>query len=303
MQGVELEALEREQVRLAGMVSQVDASDFGLLDDGGACALTLVAGVDVAYWPPAGATVPAPSPERAAAALVVLSFPDLCQVYSDVLEVDVALPYLPGLLGFRECPAYVRLLQRAAQAGVHAQVVLVDGCGVLHPRRCGSASQLGLAVGVPTIGVAKNLLAVEGLVTNSVREAMRRKQEETEATAASGRQVEAQQVQQQEHVEPAQAQRAQQTQQEQPSPAAAVLLSGSSGDVLGTAVCSSGVRRPIYVSVGHGLSLQTAVAVVRRCFRWISAPGSSVQYRMPEPLRLADQLASAHVRRALHGRP
>ena len=46
-------------MRLAGLVSQVDACDFGSLDDGGG-ALTLVAGVDVAYWPPvnpAGATV------------------------------------------------------------------------------------------------------------------------------------------------------------------------------------------------------------------------------------------------------
>jgi deoxyinosine 3'endonuclease (endonuclease V) len=154
--------------------------------------------------------------------------------------------------------------------------VLVDGCGVLHPRRCGSASQLGLAAGVPTIGVAKNLLAVEGLATNSVREAMRREQE-TGAAAAGGRQQA--HAEAEERMRPVQPQRAQQAQQEPPSPAAAVLLSGSSGDVLGAAVCPSGIRRPIYVSVGHGLSLQTAVAVVRCCCRWIPAPGSSVQYR------------------------
>ena len=32
------------------------------------------------------------------------------------------------------------------------QLLLVDGFGVLHPRRCGSASQLGVLAGLPTGG-------------------------------------------------------------------------------------------------------------------------------------------------------
>jgi deoxyribonuclease V len=37
-------------------------------------------------------------------------------------------------------------------------ILLVDGNGILHPYRCGLASQAGLTLGIPTIGVAKTLL-------------------------------------------------------------------------------------------------------------------------------------------------
>ena len=38
------------------------------------------------------------------------------------------------------------------------QVLLVDGSGVLHPRRCGSASHLGVLADLPTVGVTKSPL-------------------------------------------------------------------------------------------------------------------------------------------------
>lgn len=34
----------------------------------------------------------------------------------------------------------------------------MDGHGILHPRRCGLASYIGIVTNLPTIGVAKNLL-------------------------------------------------------------------------------------------------------------------------------------------------
>ncbi len=49
---------------------------------------------------------------------------------------------------------------------------MVDGCGVLHPRFCGSACQLGVTSGYPAVGVAKNLLAVHGLNLADVRQAL-----------------------------------------------------------------------------------------------------------------------------------
>jgi deoxyinosine 3'endonuclease (endonuclease V) len=88
----------------------------------------------------------------------------------DYEEVDLDVPYAAGFLGFREVPAFLRLLRRPLS--VKPQCLLVDGFGKLHPRQCGSASHLGVLIGIPTIGVGKNLLAVDGLSEAQVRQDM-----------------------------------------------------------------------------------------------------------------------------------
>ncbi|MEZ5444209.1 MAG: deoxyribonuclease V [Gammaproteobacteria bacterium] len=47
--------------------------------------------------------------------------------------------------------------------------------------------------------------------------------------------------------------------------------------------------RPVFVSIGHRISLPTAIDYVQRCV---------TRYRLPEPTRLADRIASARGRRA-----
>ncbi|KAL4439705.1 hypothetical protein ABPG75_002706 [Micractinium tetrahymenae] len=102
--------------------------------------------------------------ERAAAALALLSFPELEVQHVELFELpELGAPYLPGFLGFREVPAYLELLRRAGQRGMHPQLLLVDGSGMLHPRRCGSASHLGVLSGQPPVGVAKTLPQVGGI--------------------------------------------------------------------------------------------------------------------------------------------
>ncbi len=55
--------------------------------------------------------------------------------------------------------------------GYHlVEVVLVDGCGVLHPQGFGSACHLGVSTDTPTVGVSKTWLNVEGLDRGKVRE-------------------------------------------------------------------------------------------------------------------------------------
>ena len=66
---------------------------------------------------------------------------------------DVAVPYIPGFLSFREGPA----VSAALDALKHEfGVVCFDGQGYAHPRRCGLASHVAITLDVPGVGVAKS---------------------------------------------------------------------------------------------------------------------------------------------------
>lgn len=89
------------------------------------------------------------------AAVVVLSWPGLAMVEQAVHREPTRMPYIPGLLSFREVPA---TLAAFATLAVRPELVMVDGQGIAHPRRLGVASHLGLWLDLPTIGVAKSRL-------------------------------------------------------------------------------------------------------------------------------------------------
>ncbi len=122
-----LEELRRIQRELSKKVS-LETEDFDV-----------VCGFDAAYFD-----------RKAVGALVCLG--DEVTVLSDVFEVK--FPYIPGYLGFREFP-FVRELVRRVKG---KPLIFLDGHGILHPRKFGYATHVGVLLDLPTVGVAKALL-------------------------------------------------------------------------------------------------------------------------------------------------
>jgi len=89
------------------------------------------------------------------AAAVVLDARTLTVIERVLVRVPTRMPYIPGLLSFREIPGAMAALARLETT---PDLTLVDGHGIAHPRRLGVATHLGLVTGLATIGVAKKRL-------------------------------------------------------------------------------------------------------------------------------------------------
>ncbi|MDR0806891.1 MAG: deoxyribonuclease V [Enterobacteriaceae bacterium] len=164
------------------------------------------------------------------AAIAVLRYPSLELAEYQIARVPTSLPYIPGLLSFRECPALVAAWQ---QLTIKPQLVFVDGQGIAHPRRLGVASHFGLLVDVPTIGVAKNRLCGKfAPLSDKVGDL-------------------------------------------------APLTDGD--EQIGWVWNSKARCKPLYISIGHRISQESALNWVQCCMRG---------YRLPEPIRWADAIAS-----------
>jgi len=176
----------------------------------------LIAGVDISAGKAQG---------MATAAVVVLSYPELALVETQVAQGRLDFPYIAGLLSFRESPLTLAACERLI---ITPDLILVDGQGVAHPRRFGLASHLGLFWDTPTIGCAKSRLCgsheLPGIESGSYAEVVDR------------------------------------------------------GEIIGAALRTRPGVKPVYVSIGHKVDLQTAIHWVLNCCRG---------YRLPEPVRLA----------------
>ena len=114
--------------------------------------LHFVAGVDISVSKVRG---------TATAAVVILRYPELIAVEVRKASGKLTLPYIPGLLSFRESPL---ILAACRMVSLTPDLILVDGQGIAHPRRVGLASHLGLFLEIPTIGCAKSLLCGKHVV-------------------------------------------------------------------------------------------------------------------------------------------
>src|SRR5207245_7819376 len=183
-----------------------------------------IAGVDMAINEVSG---------MARAAVVLLTYPELEIVEQHVYEEPLRMPYIPGLLSFREIPCILGAFDLLKK---QPELVMVDGQGIAHPRRLGIASHLGLWLDLPTIGCAKSILRGE-----YDRQALG---EEVGSWVP--------------------------------------LIDKKNAEVIGAALRTRPHTNPMFISLGHRISLETSIHYVLACSRG---------YRLPEPTRLADKLS------------
>jgi deoxyribonuclease V len=107
----------------------------------------IVAGVDQAF-------VDGFSDETLAVSAIVAARGD--EVVERVHAVEpTEIPYIPGLLSFREGGAIISAFEKLS---VEPDLAVVDGSGRIHFRQAGIATHIGAMLDLPAVGVAKNLL-------------------------------------------------------------------------------------------------------------------------------------------------
>ncbi|XP_055509821.1 endonuclease V-like isoform X2 [Leucoraja erinacea] len=237
----QLRQWESQQVELKKQMVDHNTEDWQSNED--FAGLERVGGVDLSFIKE--------DEVNACASLVVLSYPDLEVIYEECRMVCLNAPYVSGFLAFREAPFLEEAVRRLQHKdpSLLPQVILVDGNGMLHHREFGVACHLGVLTDLPCIGVAKNLLHVDGLEEKHLLK------EKIKDLHEGGN---------------------------------AFTLTGTSGKVLGMALksCEKSTK-PIYVSVGHRISLDTATRLTHSCCK----------YRVPEPIRQADIRSREYIRR------
>jgi deoxyribonuclease V len=179
-----------------------------------------IAGVDMAINEENG---------MARAAVVLLSYPALEIQERHVYEEPVRMPYIPGLLSFREAPCVLGAFALLQQ---QPDLVMVDGQGIAHPRRLGIASHLGLWLELPTIGCGKSILTGHHRTLSEE--------------------------------------------------AGSWVPLIDKDETIGAVVRTRAHVKPMIISLGHRISLETSIHYVLACCRG---------YRLPEPTRQADKLS------------
>jgi len=152
----EMEALQRDLAEVARFADALEFSPDTIARAGDAPdgdQTTLGAGGDTTDPPLVAGVDQAFVDDKAVSAIVVLQNGEVIERVSAVVRTEI--PYIPGLLSFREGGA---ILAAFAELETDPDVVLVDGSGRIHFREAGLATHIGVTLDVPAIGVAKSLL-------------------------------------------------------------------------------------------------------------------------------------------------
>ena len=196
--------------------------DFGVVQT--------VAGVDVGFEE---------NDRVACAAIAVLQFPDLTLQESVVIRRPTTFPYVPGLLAFREVPVVMEAL---AELKTKPDLLLCDGNGYIHPRRCGFACHLGIVSGLPSLASLHVVFGVAKTPYLGEHEPLAEHRGEWQPIR-------------------------------------------DHGEVIGAIVRTQSNIKPVYVSVGHRISLNSAFTPSGNCEATDFVLKCTPKYRLPETTR------------------
>ncbi|UCB58542.1 MAG: endonuclease V [Thermoplasmatales archaeon] len=132
-----LRQLRKEQIELSKKIKLKDG--FTKLDK--------VAGIDVSYTKNKF--------DHALGACVVMDYKTKEIVERKTISWETNFPYISTYLFYREFPIIQELVNILKS---QPSVYMFDGNGILHPYGIGLASQAGIKLDMPSIGIAKNLL-------------------------------------------------------------------------------------------------------------------------------------------------
>jgi deoxyribonuclease V len=131
---IDLNKLKEEQLKLAKKVITTDGFEK----------IKTIGGSDQSYVE-----------DKVVSSIVVCDYKTLEVIEEKHAVVEAKIPYKSGFLFYKDGPAVMEAFNMLEQK---PDVLLLEGNGILHSRRIGMASHVGILLDVPTIGVTKKLM-------------------------------------------------------------------------------------------------------------------------------------------------
>ena len=209
---IDVEKLEKEQIKLAKDLEIKDKIDFSLADRFGAVDVTFIKNkilASIIVW---GRLMEGEEGKKE------------CEVLDRVYFLDkVRFPYLAGLRSYRELPAMAEAFNKLNEK---PDIMFISAQGISHPR-LGLASHFSLLTGIPVIGVANSVADKDGNIEIKKEDILKK------------------------------------------------------GKKVGKVFVSKPGSRPMYISPGDGISINSALDLSKE---FINLP-----HKLPEPLHLASK--------------
>jgi deoxyribonuclease V len=134
---VDLAKLKEEQLKLAKKVILTDNVKK----------IKTIAGADQAYIG-----------DKVISAIVVCDYKSMDIIEEKYAAVDAKLPYISGFLFYRDGPAIIEAYNLLENK---PDVLILKANGIIHPRRIGMATHVGILLDTATIGATKKLMLGE----------------------------------------------------------------------------------------------------------------------------------------------